>query len=93
LVLKIQQHQQKNLNQGILITLQEQYSVSDRRRQEKDEEFLRMREDAGRTAVMSRTNKPLRPTDLNTKETAVSGKIYGLEMTRIDFIRTRNKHK
>jgi hypothetical protein len=85
--------QTKQHNQSILATLQEQCAEADRRRQDKEEEFLRMREEAGRNAVMSRTNKPLRPTDVNTKETALSGKNYDLEMTRIDFIRTRNKHK
>jgi hypothetical protein len=83
----------KNHNQGILATLQEQCSEADRRRKEKEEEFLRLREESGRNAVMSRTNKPLRPTDLNTKETALAAKNDELETTRIDFIRTRNKHK
>jgi hypothetical protein len=31
--------------------------------------------------------------EMKTEETALSGMSYDLEMTQIDFTRTRNKHK
>jgi hypothetical protein len=80
-------------DQETLRALQEQCAEADHRRVDRDERFLHIREEAGRTSVVSRTNKPIRPTDLNSKESLLSSKNYELELTRIDFIRTRNKHK
>jgi hypothetical protein len=80
-------------NDETLRALQEQCSEADHRRLEREEKFGRLREESGRTSIMSRTNKPIRPTDLNSKESMLSAKNFELEVTRIDFIRTRNRHK
>jgi hypothetical protein len=80
-------------NEEVLTTLQDQYTQADHRRLEREDRFLHMREGSARTSIMSRTNKPIRPTDLNSKESLLLSKNSELEATRIDFIRTRNKHK
>jgi chromosome segregation ATPase len=59
----------------------------------KEEEFRKLRDEAGKKGVMSRTNKPVKQVDLNTKENQLSTKEFELEQTRIDYIRTKNKHK
>jgi hypothetical protein len=51
------------------------------------------REESGCASVTSRTSKPIQPTDLNSKESVLSGKSYELELTRIHFIRTKNKRR
>jgi hypothetical protein len=73
--------------------LQAHCTESDHRRAERDEGFRKLRETEGKTAVMSRTNKPVRATDLILKESQLLTKEWELEQTRIDFIRTKNKHK
>ena len=76
-----------------LQALQAHCAECDRRRMEKEDEFRRLRETASKSAVMSRTNKPIKLVDLNSKETLLSTKEFELEQTRIEFIRTKNKHR
>jgi hypothetical protein len=90
---RLEYEQTKAHNEEVLKTLQEQCAEADHRRLEREEAFLHLREDSGRKSIMSRTNKPIRPTDLNTKESLLSSKNFELELVRIEFIRTKNKHK
>ena len=73
--------------------LQTHCTQADSERSSKEELFRKIRSDAARDAIIQRTNKPIKATDLNTKENQLSQKEFDLEQTRIDFIRTKNKHK
>jgi hypothetical protein len=80
-------------NEELLKGLQEQCADADHRRVDREERFLRLREQSGRTSVVSRTNKPVRPTDLNSKESFLAAKNFDLDAARIEFIRTKNAHR
>lgn len=76
-----------------LTTLQKHCTESERLKLQKEDEFRKLRDETGKDAIIQRTNKPLKLTDLNSKENALSTKEYELETARIDYIRTKNKHK
>jgi hypothetical protein len=90
---RIEYEQRKAHNEALLQSLQAQCAEADQRRVEKEDAFARAREDSGKRSIMSRTNKPIRPTDLNSKEGLLSSKNFELEVARIDFIRTKNLHR
>lgn len=73
--------------------LQAHCTESDNERTAKEDEFRKIRADAFKEAIIQRTNKPIKAPDFNTKETQLSQKEFDLEQARIDFIRTKNKHK
>lgn len=79
--------------EGELQALQMQCAEGDRRRIEREDEFRKLREAAGKGSIVARTNKPIKQTDLNLKETQLSAKEFELEQARIEFIRTKNKFK
>lgn len=82
------QHYSNELEQ-----LQAHCTQSDNERTEKEDQFRKVRADAFKEAIIQRTNKPIKAADINTKETQLSQKEFDLEQARIDFIRTKNKHK
>ena len=79
--------------EGELQALQMHCAEGDRQRIARDDEFRRIREAAGKGSIVSRTNKPVKQTDLNLKETQLSAKDFELEQARIEFIRTKNKFR
>jgi hypothetical protein len=85
--------QTKTHYESELKTMQAHCAEADHRRIEKEDVFRKLREECGRTSVVSRTNKPIKAADLNSKENQLSSKDFELEQTRIDYIRTKNKFK
>lgn len=74
-------------------SLQKRTEVADNIRLEKEREFQKIREMAGKNAIMTRTNRPIGAAILNSKENRLAKAENDLENYRIDFLLTKNKHK
>ena len=74
-------------------SLQKRTEVADNIRLEKEREFQKIREMAGKNAIMTRTNRPIGTAILNSKENRLAKAENDLENYRIDFLLTKNKHK
>lgn len=73
--------------------LKDNCTQAEKEKAEKEGQFRAIRKDAYTDAIIQRTNKPIRATDFDLKEGQLSAKEFELEQARVDFIRTKNKHK
>jgi len=73
--------------------MQEKTRAADQHRIEKENEFHSLREQAGKNAILQRTNKPISQSMLNAKESRLTKAENDLESFRISYILTKNRFK